>query len=145
MRVYQIKISKIFIAEYNANFGPQLEVTVPYDENFDRTNFHYSNLGWGMSLKALIKLMDKKVFYFIGTNLAKNVMHFLLKKIAEKFQIKIPDLRDLKKFTEIKIREGLNTEGKLALYSQKEKIKSMQNIKLIDLNSGNKLTTFENY
>lgn len=136
------KISKIFIAEYNANFGPQLEVTVPYNENFDRTNFHYSNLGWGMSLKALIKLMDKKGFYFVGTNLAKCNAFFVEKKIAEKFQLKIPNTNDLKKFTKIKIREGLNTEGKLALYNKKDKIKSMHNIKLIDLNSGSKLTTF---
>ena len=50
-----------------------------------------------MSLKALIKLMDKKGFYFIGTNLAKCNAFFVEKKIAEKFQIKIPDLRDLKK------------------------------------------------
>ena len=35
------KISKIFIAEYNANFGPHLEFTVPYEENFNRTKFHY--------------------------------------------------------------------------------------------------------
>ena len=38
------KISKIFIAEYNPYFGPDLEITVPYIKNFNRTNYHYSNL-----------------------------------------------------------------------------------------------------
>ena len=47
----QKKVSKIFIAEYNANFGSELEITVPNLKNFSRTNYHHSNLCYGMSLK----------------------------------------------------------------------------------------------
>ena len=137
------KISKIFIAEYNANFGPHLEVTVPYEENFNRTKFHYSNLGWGVSLKALIKLMDKKGYHFVGTNLAKCNAFFVEKELAEKFKFLIQDTNSLKKVTDIKIREGLDIDGNLALYNEEEKIKSMRKIKLIDLSSNNnKVTTY---
>jgi len=60
-------ISKIFVAEYNPVFGSSLEVTVPNLENFDRSKYHYSHLCYGMSLKALINLMSKKNYYFIGS------------------------------------------------------------------------------
>ena len=49
-------ISKIFIAEYNAIFGDQADVSVPNIENFSREKYHYSCLCYGMSLKALIRL-----------------------------------------------------------------------------------------
>ena len=62
------KISKIFIAEYNPYFGSELEITVPNIKNFNRTNYHYSNLCWGVSLKALIKIMELKGYIFIGSN-----------------------------------------------------------------------------
>ena len=57
------KILKIFIAEYNPYFGPDLEITVPNIKNFNRTNYHYSNLCWGSSLKAIIDVLKKKVFH----------------------------------------------------------------------------------
>ena len=56
--------AKICIAEYNPLFGSDIEITVPNIENFDRTNYHYSNLCWGVSLKGLISVMKKKKFYF---------------------------------------------------------------------------------
>ena len=57
-------ISKIVVAEYNSNFGHELNITVPDLDNFNRTKYHYSNLCYGMSLKALIDIMKKKEFYF---------------------------------------------------------------------------------
>ena len=59
------KISKIFVAEFNPLFGPNLEITVPNIENFNRTKYHFSNLCWGMSLKALINIMNKKGYIFV--------------------------------------------------------------------------------
>ena len=53
-------------------FGPNLEITVPNQKDFDRTKYHYSNLCWGTSLKALINLMQGKGYIFLGTNLLKN-------------------------------------------------------------------------
>lgn len=32
-------------------------------KNFNRTNYHYSNLCWGSSLKAIINILKKKVFH----------------------------------------------------------------------------------
>ena len=58
----------IFVVEYNQNFGPNLEISTPYIDNFDRYQYHYSGLCWGVSIKALVKLMERKGYAFVGTN-----------------------------------------------------------------------------
>ena len=53
--------SKIIVAEYNSNFGHEFEITVPNIKKFNRTKYHYSNLCFGASLKAIINLLEKKI------------------------------------------------------------------------------------
>ena len=53
--------TKVAVIEFNANFGDELEITVPNMENFNRTEYHFSNLCFGMSIKAAINLMEKKI------------------------------------------------------------------------------------
>lgn len=131
------KISKIFIAEYNANFGDKLEVTVPYIKNFNRTRYHFSNLAWGMSIRALIKLMNKKGYDFVGTNNAKCNAFFVRSDLFKFLKIDLPDIEDLSKYTNIKINEGLNQNGNLAFYDQEQKKEIMKNIEIINLKSNN--------
>ena len=61
------KISKIFVIEYNPYFGSNLEISAPNLEKFDRFKYHPSGLCWGASLKAIINLMKKKGYTFIGS------------------------------------------------------------------------------
>ena len=49
----------IIIAEYNSKFG-QRKISVPYDENFDRTKKHSSYGYYGASLKAISFLLEKE-------------------------------------------------------------------------------------
>ena len=71
------KISKIFILEYNSTFGPNLEITVPNVRDFKRSDYHYSHLCYGASLKLLINLMKRKGYYFVGSNSLKNNAFFI--------------------------------------------------------------------
>ena len=64
-------ISKIFIAEYNSNFGHELCISVPNINDFNRTKYHHSNLCYGMSLRALIDLMEKKKLLFFRYKFTK--------------------------------------------------------------------------
>ncbi len=126
-------ISKIFIAEYNHVFGPELEVTVPNIAGFERNKYHYSNLCYGMSLKALINLMDEKEYYFIGTNSQKNNAFFISKDYKkEKFfeNIKIKDLAD---YVNSNIRESLDKNSNLNYLTGKKKVDEIQNCKIINL------------
>ena len=42
--------------------------TVPYNKNFDRTKFHFSNLAFGASIEAFKYIGNKKNYIFLGTN-----------------------------------------------------------------------------
>jgi hypothetical protein len=67
----------VVVAEYNSVFGPRHAVTVPYDKNFIRGRAHSSNLYWGASLKALVKLGNRKGYAFVGSNSAGNNAFFV--------------------------------------------------------------------
>jgi hypothetical protein len=60
----------IVIVEYNSRYGARKAVTIPYDENFDRSKAHYSMIYYGASLKALFLLAKKKGYSFVGCNSA---------------------------------------------------------------------------
>jgi hypothetical protein len=96
------KISKIFIVEYNPYFGPQKEITAPNINKFDRFEYHYSGFCWGASLKAIINLMKRKGYYFIGTNRLNCNAFFILKELINKINIKLPNTKNLKDFTDAK-------------------------------------------
>ena len=127
------KFSKIAVLEYNALFGPNLEITTPNTKNFDRAKYHYSHLCYGASLKAHIKLMKKKKFIFIGTNLACNNAFFINEDHVSKLDIKLPDTEDLKKYTKSYIRDSRSIDGKLNYLSYKEKIKTIDNCEVVDV------------
>lgn len=59
---------KIIVVEYNANFGPELAVTIPHQENFDYSKAHESRLYFGVSLKGWIKLLSAYGYVFIDTD-----------------------------------------------------------------------------
>jgi hypothetical protein len=67
----------IAVLEYNAVFGPDHALTVPYDPAFDRSRAHYSNLFFGASLAALCDLADEKGYAFVGCNSAGNNAYFV--------------------------------------------------------------------
>ena len=73
--------SKVFILEYNSTFGSSLEVSIPDIENFSREQYHYSNLCYGASLRAYIKLMDQKGYYLLGVNRFRNNAFFCRERI----------------------------------------------------------------
>lgn len=51
---------RIVIVEYNASFGPERAVTVPYDPAFERHQKHSSGIYHGMSLGAAVNLGNSK-------------------------------------------------------------------------------------
>jgi len=58
----------IVICEYNATFGDQHAITIPYQADFTRQQGHFSNLYFGASLPALCHLANNKGYDFVGCN-----------------------------------------------------------------------------
>ena len=129
-------ISKIFIAEYNPIFGPDLEVTVPNLEAFDRINYHHSGLCYGLSLKALIKLMEKKNYYFLGTNLQKMNAFFISNNLKKESFFPNINLRKLFYYSDSNVRDSRDQNYNLTYLSGSNKIKEIENCEVIDLSDG---------
>lgn len=72
----------IVVAEYNATFGPDRSITVPYKPDFVRSVAHPSYLYYGCSLSALQDLAREKGYEFIGCNSAGNNAYFVRNDLA---------------------------------------------------------------
>lgn len=123
----------IVIIEFNSNFGFEQKISVPYKENFIRTEEHYSNLYWGASLEAFKFLAQKKGYKFFCTNTAGNNAYFVkesnYKDIKTKFN---------KNYYEAKFRESRDKDGKKNLLKGKEKINEILDLDVIDVEKNRK-------
>lgn len=63
---------RILICEYNPVFGGSRKISIPYKNDFYRTNAHHSNLYWGASLAAMTHTANNKGYSLVGTNTACN-------------------------------------------------------------------------
>ena len=130
--------SKVAVVEYNSIFGSNLEVTIPNIENFDRKKYHYSCLCYGASLKALIKLMKRKKYVFVGTNIACHNAFFVLESEVKKLNLTLPDTNDLTKYSISHLSDSRSIDGKLSYLSGKQKLKEIENCEVIDLSDKEK-------
>ncbi len=129
------QISKVFIAEYNPIFGDKLQVTVPNLNNFNRKDYHYSCLCFGMSLKALINLMDEKGYYFLGTNRLKNNAFFISKFFDKiKYFPKII-INNLEYYTNNNFRESRDVNGNLNYLSKDKALTNIYDCEVVDLSN----------
>ncbi|EDZ62224.1 hypothetical protein SMGD1_0509 [Sulfurimonas gotlandica GD1] len=97
---------RIVICEYNANFGREKAVTIPYKDDFYRTSAHFSNLYFGASYKALLLLSEKKGYKFVGCNSNGNNMYFVKKEYSDGFDNLETRFID-SKFKEARDKNGL--------------------------------------
>ena len=57
---------RVVVVEYNATFGPERSVTIPYMRAFDRYRAHASGFYHGASLTALARLGERKGYVLAG-------------------------------------------------------------------------------
>jgi hypothetical protein len=106
----------IVILEYNSLFGKERVITIPYDKNFQRTKAHYSNLYFGASLRALVKISAKKGYDFIGCNSAGNNAYFIRSDLLG--NLKAAEVAS--GYVEAKFRESRSPQGKLNYLNRDE-------------------------
>ena len=74
---------RVVVIEYNASFGISLSVTVPYQLNFNRYEFHPSGYYHGASLHALNALALRKGYALVGCDTAGVNAFFVRQDLAE--------------------------------------------------------------
>jgi hypothetical protein len=120
----------LVITEYNQRFGPSWAVTVPYQENFVRTQVHYSNIYYGASLKALWILAQQKGYDLVCCNLFGNNAFWVRKDLRP---ASLPALTAEEAYCVGKFRESLNRQGKLAYLSPAEELKLLRSLPLVEI------------
>jgi hypothetical protein len=128
--------ASIVVCEYNPILGYKHELSIPYSDNFDRTQAHHSNLYYGMSLLAAIRLLQDKGFTFVGSNLVGNNAFFVRNDLIHKISIPIPNHSELSVFCDWQIRESRDAVGNLTYLNTSDGLKEIQDCLVINLESG---------
>jgi len=128
----------IVIVEYNSTFGEKYKISIPYNENFNRSKAHYSNLYWGASIEAFKFLANKKGYNFFSTNSAGNNAYFIKENIFEKLDINLK-----KNVFRSKFRESRDKTGKKTFENFNDRLKIIGHLKVEDVETKKKLKLSE--
>ena len=123
----------IVVLEYNPIFGASLKVTIPRNDEFDRYKSHFSGLYYGASLQAFIDLMLAKGFDFVCTNRVGNNAFFVHSRYVDRFDFDTKS--NYNKYVDWRIRESRSPKGELTYLSGSERLKVINDLPLIDLNT----------
>jgi hypothetical protein len=120
----------IIIMEYNAVFGKDRAISVPYDKNFIRTEKHYSNLYFGASLAAITYIANNKGYSLIGCNLAGNNAYYVRKDLLnETIKEKTVD----EAYVLSKSRESRNKDYSLSYLGGNERYEAIKQLDVINV------------
>jgi hypothetical protein len=120
----------IVVVEYNARFGPERAVTVPYDPKFVRQQAHHSCIYYGASLAALVGLGKRKGYAFVGSNSAANNAFFVRRDLLPP---EMPELTSAAGWRQCMFREARDEEGRLAFLSPEQESQILQSLELIEV------------
>ena len=123
----------IVVVEYNAVFGSDAAVTIPYQADFVRTRAHFSNLYWGCSLKALVELGLSKGYSFVGCNSHGNNAFFVKKDLSSRLAVYDTGGG----YAPSRFRESLSSTGDLTHLTGDARLAQIQQEMVVDLTSGN--------
>ena len=120
----------ITVVEYNARFGPDAAVTIPYEPAFVRSEVHHSMLYFGASLKALCVLGKKKGYAFVGCNSAGNNAFFVRQ---DRMTSGLRELTAAEGFVRNQFRESRNAAGHLTFESPETGQKVPDSLPLVNV------------
>jgi hypothetical protein len=126
----------IFIVEYNALFGKERPVSVPYDPSFHRTRKHFSNLYYGASLAAFVNLLGGRGYALVGVNSAGNNAFFARKELLND---RVKEISMNEGFRESCFREARDERNRLTFSTGRARREIIADLPLVDVLSGEQL------
>ena len=120
----------IVIVEYNARFGPDRAVTIPYDPDFNRQQAHFSTIYYGASLRALWWLGKQKNYALVGCNLAGNNAFFVKQDLLPG-TIKARDPREA--YVAARFRESRDQSGNLAYLDPAQEAQILDGLPVVEV------------
>ena len=123
---------QVVVIEYNAVFGSDRAITIPYASDFTRQAAHHSWLYFGASLRALCRLAEAKGYAFVGCNSAGNNAYFVRKDLATPFKVLTPD----EGFMDSRFRESRDEQGRMNRLRGVARLTAIAHLPVLDLESG---------
>lgn len=123
----------IVIMEYNAIFGSERAITIPYSSNFRRHAAHYSGQYAGASLAALTHLAAAKGYALIGSNSAGNNAYYVRANLLG------DDLREVKvaaAFVKPNFRESRDQQSRLNYLPYEQRQASIRGLPVFNVLTG---------
>lgn len=120
----------VVIVEYNARFGPERAVTVPYDAAFVRERAHHSCIYYGASLAALVGLARRKGYAFVGSNLAANNAFFVRRDLLP---AGLRELSAAEGWRQNQFREARDSSGALTFLSPEAERELIASLPLVEV------------
>ena len=121
---------RIVVIEYNARFGNQRTVAVPYDLNFVRSTAHYSMIYYGASLAALAFLAEKNGYALVGCNSAGNNAFFVRKDVLPG-NLRVLSVAEA--YNPAQFRESRDTRGNLQFLSHEKEGELLAGLPVVDV------------
>jgi hypothetical protein len=128
---------RILVIEYNAMFGPDISVTVPYQPDFAWDKAHWSWVYFGASLRGLVSKAKEKGYMFVGCESHGVNAFFVRNDVASGLQ-------------QVSVEEGFapsvapvarTAGGKLDLWkTQEQKLHEIADLPLLEVPEGEETT-----
>jgi hypothetical protein len=126
----------IVIVEYNAVFGADRAVTVPYSADFVRLTAHPSGLYAGASLPAFVHLLEGRGYSLVGVNRVGNNAFFVRSDLCND-AVRPELVKDV--FRESTFRESRDADGALTFLRGSARRSVIADLPLLDVQSGEHL------
>jgi len=123
----------VVVMEYNAVFGAERAITIPYQADFRRLAAHHSGQYFGASLAALMHLANKKGYALIGCNSAGNNAYFVRRELLDE------DVREVdvaKAWPPPIFRESRDASGRLDYLDFAGRQAAIRGLPVVDVASG---------
>lgn len=130
----------ILVVEYNALFGSDRAVSVPYDREFQRRLAHFSNVYYGASLPAFVHLASSFGYSLVGVNGAGSNAFFVRNELLN---ARVRAVKTEAVFRDSSFREGRDADGTLALANGAARLRPIYELPLVDVVSGEPLKVGE--
>ncbi len=102
--------------EYQSLFGPYLDLSIPYSPDFDRTKFHGSNLAYGASLSAMVRLGKAKGYRLVCGSRFHHDAFFVREDVAGD----LPTGSPAQAFTDVQHKESRGKDFELTYLRRRE-------------------------
>lgn len=125
----------IIIVEYNSVFGDMLPLTVPYAPGFIRKHAHYSNLYYGLSIRAAQQLASERGYTLVGTNRAGSNAFFVRNDRADEILKRIDIVQDRPS----RFRESRGSGSELSFVSPLRRIAVVTDMPVVNVSTNSQL------